>query len=354
MVDRLLNSGRPRAFAGEAIKAARAGRWVMATLGKDAKSLDWCLTNGVTVERSAGETTGPAGGFTVPAFVEDEIIELRALAGTFRAEARVRPMGGDSLTVPKRTGGLTAYFVGENSEITESTASWSNIGLAAKKLAALSRLSTELAEDAVAALGQYFTEEMAFGFADKEDDCGWNGDGTSTYGGIVGIRTKIIDGEHNASKVAAASTHDTFAEIDATDINALMAALPARYWQTAKFHCSAYAAAITFARLGATTAGLVMTAAGPRPMLTYAGFPIVMSSRLPGAGDQSGAVMITFGDLHAASELGERRGVTVDASQHRFFEVDQIAIRGTERFDIVNHGLGDNTTAGALVGLVGD
>jgi hypothetical protein len=52
----------------------------------------------------------------------------------------------------------------------------------------------------------------------KEDDCGFNGDGTSTYGGIRGVTQLLIDNSHNAGKVAATTGHPTFAEIDATDI----------------------------------------------------------------------------------------------------------------------------------------
>jgi HK97 family phage major capsid protein len=32
--------------------------------------------------------------------------------------------------------------------------------------------------------------------------------------------------------------------------------------------------------------------------------------------------------------MGERRGVTIKRSDHRYFENDQIGLLGTERFDI--------------------
>jgi HK97 family phage major capsid protein len=63
--------------------------------------------------------------------------------------------------------------------------------------------------------------------------------------------------------------------------------------------------------------------------------------------------MILFGDLRASSTLGTRRGVTVKASEHLYFSNDQLAVMGTERFDLNNHNLGNNSTAGAIVGLVG-
>lgn len=359
MKHEIFNGGTRRAFEGNPAAAERAGRWVAATLLDNDNSMAWCKANGVTVERVAGEMTGPTGGYLVPVETEAEIIDFRNLAGVFRQEARIRTMASDALNAPRRSGGVTAYFPGENGQIAESSATWDNIAHTAKKLAALTRLSTELVEDSAADIGAWFAEEMGVAFADTEDSCGWNGDGSGTYGGVTGLATKLVTNFGTASQLAGAVTapgvgHDTFAEIDAIDIAALMAALPERYWSTAKFHVSAYGAANAFCRLGATAGGSIMTISGPRPMLSYLGFPIVLNPKLPGAGDQSGKMMIGFGDLKQAVSLGDRRGVRVEASHGRYLENDQIGIRGTERFDLVSHGIGDTTTAGPLVGLIGN
>jgi HK97 family phage major capsid protein len=62
--------------------------------------------------------------------------------------------------------------------------------------------------------------------------------------------------------------------------------------------------------------------------------------------------MMLLGDLSQASTLAERRGITI-AQTERYADQDQLAWRGTERVEIVKHDLGDNTTAGPVVGLVG-
>jgi HK97 family phage major capsid protein len=64
--------------------------------------------------------------------------------------------------------------------------------------------------------------------------------------------------------------------------------------------------------------------------------------------------MLLFGSPSAAMSMGTRRGVTLATSMDRYFESDQIAIRGTERFDIVVHDIGDTATAGPLVALIGE
>ena len=67
----------------------------------------------------------------------------------------------------------------------------------------------------------------------------------------------------------------------------------------------------------------------------------------------NGEVMLMFGDMKMATTFGNRRGVTVSQTDDRWFEYDQVGIRGTQRYDIVVHDIGDNTDAGPLVGLVG-
>jgi HK97 family phage major capsid protein len=52
--------------------------------------------------------------------------------------------------------------------------------------------------------------------------------------------------------------------------------------------------------------------------------------------------------------MGERRGITVKTSEERYFEYDQIAIQATERVDINVHDVGDATTAGPIVALIGE
>ncbi len=353
MVNDIPAMGRPRAFTGPdaEARAHRAGRWLQATLLGDTDAAKWCKENGMSVSRAMSEGIGSAGGFLVPTEMENSIIALRDIAGVFRAKATVRQMGSDVRNFPRRVGGLTAYFSAENAQLVESSATWDNVALSAKKLGILNRLSSELLEDEAAGLGEYMVEEMAWAMADKEDDAGFNGDGTSTYGGITGI-TKALIGK--AGGVAATSTHTTYLTLDGADLARTMAALPSYAWAGACWYASPYAIATLFGRLTISTGGVIMTKDGPRPMLNYLGFPIIATPKLPSStSSQAGNVMLLFGDLALSSIMGSRRGVTVARSADVYFEYDSIAIRATERIDIVNANLGDATTPGPIVGLVG-
>ena len=71
------------------------------------------------------------------------------------------------------------------------------------------------------------------------------------------------------------------------------------------------------------------------------------------ATDYDAQAMLLFGDLSKAAMLGNRRGFRVKVSEDRYLETDEIGIRGTTRSDINVHSLGDNTTAGPIVALIG-
>lgn len=345
---------RIRAFDDDTT-ALKAGMFFRAALHRDdGAAVAWCKSKGIALEKAQGETAGTVGGYLVPTEVEAGIIKIRALVGTFRRNANVKRMGSDSRSFPRLDTGLTAAFVGENAVIAEQDRNWSMVALNAKKAAALSRVSSELGEDETVDLGQDFAQDAAFALAKLEDDCGWNGDGTSAYGGITGVNVKLIDGTHDAGKIVAATNNDTYDEITAADLGTVVAACPEYALGNAKWYASSYAIGRTFVRLGATVVGLTMTPTGPKPLLQYGSFLIEPVPSLPGSGDQSGKVMLAFGDLSMAATLGDRRGVTVKTTEERYLEYDQIGCRATERFDINVHDLGTNTVAGPLVALVGN
>lgn len=334
-------------------KAYRVGQFCRAVLFGEEKAIEWCRENGVPMAKAQAEGVNTLGGVLVPEEMMAAIIVLRETYGVFRRECRVIPMSRDTLNWPRRTGGLTAYFVGENQALTESTAAFDNVNLTAKKLGALTRLSTEIDEDAIINIGDYIVQEIAYAFASKEDDCGFNGDGTSTYGGMRGLTVLAVDGNHNAGKYTAASGHNTFATLDTTDITGLMGILPQYALTNGKFYVSQVAFATTFERLIANAGGNSISTLDGAISYRYLGYPIVISQKLPLVQTTlTTKAMMFFGDLTLAAAMGERRGVTIRRLNERFADSDQIGIMGTERFDINVHDMGDNTNPGPLVSLV--
>ncbi len=349
-------TGKLKAFHGQHAeeRAYRSGMWARAILFNSERAASWCLRNGVDIRNAQSEGDNSAGGALVPEEFSQAIIDLREQYGIFRRQCRVVPMGTDTMLVPRRKGGITAYYVGEAAQVTESATAWDNVRLTAKKLGALVRLSTEVDEDAIISFADWIAMEIAYAFANAEDLAGFTGDGTSTYGGIRGITNFLTTANAYAGVANAASGHDTMAEIDAGDLQTCMSKLPQYARPNAKWFCSTVAFDLIFGRLMANAGGNTIrdVEAGYTPM--YLGYPIIISQVLPTSTSTiNGTPILLFGDLTLGSMMGDRRGVRIRPSDQRYLEFDQLAFMATERFDIINHDLDSTTTAGPIVALCG-
>ena len=356
---------RPKNFKAATIPQAqedayRSGMWCRAVIYNDQKAREWCNEHGVPIVRDVaqGENANSLGGVLVPVEFETAIIDLRESFGVFRSFAMPKTMASDSSTRPRRSGGLTAFPVGENAAITESNKTWDQVNLTARKWGVLTRYSNELAADAVISIADDLSSEIAYAFASAEDDAGWNGDGSSNYHGITGLRTKYavaaVGGQLKGA-VDAASNHDTYAEIDGDDLDLVVAALPEYARQNAKWYTSSVGKALVFDPLLRAAGGNSKVDVAGRMLDQYLGYPIAISQKLPiVTTDLSDVAMLFFGDLAMAVTFGTRMGIAIATDASRYFEFDQLGIRGIERFDINAHDVGTTATAGPIVALVGE
>lgn len=347
--------GTLKAFKGEHAEktAFLSGMFFLGALLKDEKAIRWCKDHGLDmgIRAALGENNNTLGGVLVPDEVEQTIIDLRESRGVARQECMVTPMAGDTKYVPRRTGGLTAYFVDENpsSGITESDKNWDSIRLVARTLATLTRYSIQLSDDAIISIGDDLASEIAYAFADKEDRCLFLGDGTSTYGGIYGVPAVA------AGSVVTADTGDTaFSTLDLNDFEAMVGKLPQYAEANAKWFISKAGWAASMLRLIDAAGGNTYRdlSNGKREMM-FLGYPVVhvqvMNSTLSAQVNATNVVL--FGDMRQAATFGNRRGISVFPSEHRYMEFNQIGIRGLERFDINFHERGDATNAGSIISM---
>ncbi len=323
----------------------RAGVWMRSALLGDRAAAEWLRTY------ARGMTTNGAGsgGFLVPDEIAAAILVMAEEYGIARRESRIWTMGSNSLSIPNRLSGVTSFFVGEGQDATESAPTLSNFNLVSRKLMAFVPLTNELIEDAVVDIASFVVEEIARAFAEKEDRCLFLGDGTSGYGGIVGLAGAMEAGF--AGYVEAASGHDTFAEVDANDLVAVMAKLPVYARRNAKWYCGKEAAHQIFTRLAMAAGGTSMAERSQYMVSSFQGYPIVETPALP-ATATNGQPMLYFGDLRQGVAFGDRRSITVKMDESSGLRSDEVIIAASERFDINVHGCGDATTAGPIVALV--
>ncbi len=332
-------------------RAYRAGRFFGATLFQDRACQEWCEANGIEC-RAQAEDVNTVGGYLVIGEIDQIIIDLKEERGVFRRWAKIMPMLSDTKTFVSRASGVTATAMGEGETIPESTMGWSAHGLVARKWGTLSRFSNELGEDAFVNIGDEIAREIAYAFADKEDLAGFNGDGTKAFNGVTGATVKIDDGTHTAGVIDAASGNTAFSTLKLGDFEGVVGTLPQFAETGAAWFISKAGFAASMQRLmdaaGGNTIGDI-AAGSPKQFL---GFPVVISQVLNSTlTAQTSEIVALFGDMRLAATLGDRRGTTIAMSEHIYFASDQIGIRGTTRFDILVHQLGDTTDPGPLVAL---
>ncbi|BDI33418.1 hypothetical protein CCAX7_54690 [Capsulimonas corticalis] len=345
-------------------KAYRMGHFLLATLGNNAKSQAWCAKNGIEL-RSQSETDNAAGGFLVPAEFDNDLIVLREIYGVFRKYAKKSTMRSDTKMVPRRTGGLKAYWVTDGQGITESQKGWDMVTLIAKKLACLALYSSELNEDAIIDITNDLAGEIAYAFALTEDFAGFVGDATSAYGGITGVTNKFLGLSATVANIAGlyvasgAGYANNWDSITLKDFGKLKGLCPQYALQKdAAWYCSqAFYSDVMEALMLAAGGVTAMEVAMGRKELTFMGYPVRISQAMPQSSAQN-QIPVFFGDLSLAALFGDRRETTIATSSEYRFANDQLAIKGTERVDIIVHDIGNadavaaNRKVGPLVAMI--
>lgn len=344
-------------------KAYKFGMWAAATAG-----IGWgkafCQKHGIGLHadiETKGQTEGTntAGGYLVPPEFSSELIKLVLEYGVARRLFRTRPMSRDTLSIPRRTGGLTAYFVGEASAGTASQMAFDQVQLVAKKLMTLSLVSSEVNEDAVISWADQLADEASRAIAYKEDLCGFLGTGTSTYGGIVGISTALgnLNGTDEGGGLILGSGN-AYSELTLADFHRVVGRTPSYARAGAVWVVSPSFHDAVMQRLQTAAGGNQITqVAGGGIMNQFLGYPVVLSEVMPTT-EANSQICALFGNFAQAVSFGDRKQMTMSMSEHAtvggvsVFETDQYAVRVTERFDIVAHDIGTASVAGPVVGLI--
>ena len=353
---------KPRHIKGDNAKerAYRLGRYWLANVFRNQKSAQWCRDNGIMTTRGQAEGQNDKGGFLVAPEFASEIIDLREQYGIARQHARVWPMGSDTLTIPRRKSGVSASFYGESAQMSAVEKAWDNVSLTARKLGIRVRYPKELNEDAIINIGDDLTKEIAYTFALKEDQCFFNGDGTTTYGKIEGVTTRLKGLSSTIAYIAGlvVAAGNAYSEITLANFNSVVGLLPeyADGPQTKWFVSKTFWANV-MQRLAVAAGGVTAEEIEGVRSKTFLGYPVVIVQVMPKT-EANSQVCCLFGDLSLAAAFGDRVGLEIETNPYSRMDYDEIEIFGRSRFDINVHDVGNadataaNREPGPVVGLI--
>lgn len=317
-----------------------SGQVILAGLYGNDSAARFCAQNGLQVNSLMGSSDNSKGGFVVPDEMSQALIRLREERGVFPQFANRVPMGADIIRIPRLLADVTAYWVGEGSTITASDATLGQAELMARKLTALTTISSELDEDAVIEIGDMITQSMAYAMADKIDEAAFNGDGTSTYGGTVGLKNALASGAiHDAlAGNVGAST------LDLEDFESVLGKYPQYPGASPRWFMNSavyYASAFNLMNAAGGNTNITLANGITSPM--FLGFPVTFCQVMPSTtGTSASTILAYFGDLRLGAAYGVRRSVRTEVTMDRYFENDLIGIKTTERVAINIHERGDN------------
>lgn len=356
--------GRPlQAFSGPHAEAQAyaAGRFYLAALFDHEPSRAWCAKHGIKIVRGA-QTGGvdTKGGFLVPSELASTIMTYAYSYGVILQDADVRRMSTDTLDVTKEVGDPEAQWMGatmgadaERQPVPELDFDYASYKLVANKLGALTRMSSELSEDAIIDMADNITVRLARAAAKQLDKTGFMGAANAASGGFSGILHALANG----SRYIPANGVLSYAAFTKPMFDAIIGRV-AEYaeesrcaWYVNKKFYTLSMAPIKEA-IGGNDA-MELTDGNGRRRLFFLGYPVKFCSVFPKnqAAIPANTWLGGFGDLFQSLLVGVRRDIQIALSTEAFFTTDEIGIRLLMRGAIKPHDVGDADNGGAFIGI---
>lgn len=336
--------GRVRGFAS-ADEAEVCGRWIRGFLLNRTEDRAWYERN--VEERALSSNDNAKGAVFIPETFASTVIRLVDQYTAIPQQANVIPMSSNTLYIPRRTGGNTAYFVNDNTETTASDMATDNVLLSTKDCRVATRVPNSLIEDSVIDLAGLVAQEFALALSRKIDDAGFAGDGSSTHGGIRGIQWRFenesLAGENDSGESSlSALTIDDFVET--------VGKLPSYARPSAAWYVTPQVYSTCMLPLMLEKGLSAAEIAGGVSEGRFLGYPVYFNNSMRTA-PTSDQVVALFGDMKMSTHFGLRSQIGVRASTDRYIEFDQTYFVASVRFDVVTSDIGDGTTAGPVVSL---
>lgn len=286
-------------------------------------------------KKALTEGTGSAGGYLVPPEYSTQLIQMvYAKTVVRKAGTTVIPMNSNILYIPKQNGTANAAWLGENTTISDSNPTFTQVQLTAKKLAAMAIFSNELLQDSNPQVESVVMNDLANVLAVAQDNAFLQGTGTNNQPkGIInqtGINT--ITAGANGADLTYDMIIDAIAAIQKASLgnfkpNAIIMH-PSIYYKAMKQKDS----------MGRYLIEPIQNASAATDFPgTIMGIPVLTTTTIPTdltTGTSTTTSYVILGQFDEAI-IGERGGVELLASNTAgsFFTNDAMGIRATVRLD---------------------
>jgi len=212
---------------------------------------------------------------------------------------------------------------------------------------ALITMSRNLEQDAISALGDAVVQMFARGIALAQDNAGFLGDGSATYGGMVGLQNALLAGCD-----VTATGQTTFGAVTAARFEDMVGRLPDWTGISPKWYISKPGYYASMGRLQMGAGGNAVQDLGNGPVLQYLGYPVQFVNVLPKATSSlTGQRVAYFGDIALSCAMGQARGMSIESDSSIYFLQRLIAIQAFLRYDINVYEVGTASEPGGVIAL---
>jgi HK97 family phage major capsid protein len=254
---------------------------------------------GAEEQRSLRVSDDTAGGYLAPDQFVAELLRNIVQFSPVRSVARVAPIGGPAALLPKRTGGMTATWVGEVDDRTETTVTFGQNRYPVAEIAAYVDVSNAMLEDSAFDVAAELSFEFAEEFGKKEGSAFVTGTGQLKPMGFMSDPGLAYTPGTDASAVKADGIIDLY--------HALAPAYRAN--ATWAMNSATLGAVRKLKDPGTSAYLLIQGGLANAPQTTLLGRPVIECPDMP---DISGnAFPIAFGDFNQGYRIFDRVAISI-------------------------------------------